>query len=216
MDFISSSLQQYCEDHSDPEPAVLKEISRETHLKVLRSRMLSEHFQGRYLSFISKMVSPKAILEIGTYTGYSAICLAEGLVAGGQLITIDHNPELEELVVANIKKANMSDKIQFRLGDAKEVINALDGKFDLVFLDADKINYSAYYGMIFDKVRVGGIILVDNVLWSGKVTEDLNSKDTDTLAIINFNKELATDLRVEKILLPLRDGIFMVRKIKEA
>ncbi|MBC7388505.1 MAG: class I SAM-dependent methyltransferase [Opitutaceae bacterium] len=216
MDFISSILQQYCDDHSDPEPAVLREISRETHLKVLRSRMLSEHFQGRFLSFLSKILMPQRILEIGTYTGYSAICLAEGLAQGGKLITIDCNPELETFIKENIAKANMSEKIQFVLGDAQDVLPILTGGFDLVFIDADKINYSAYYGMIFGKVRLGGLIVVDNVLWSGKVVEDVKSNDFDAIAIKEFNNVISKDPRVEKILLPIRDGIFLVRKIKEA
>ena len=216
MDFISSILQQYCEDHTDPEPTVLKEISRETHLKVLRSRMLSEHFQGRFLSFLSKMLMPKMILEIGTYTGYSAICLAEGLAEGGKLTTIDCNEELGPIIIENIAKANMSDKIEFVNGNALNILPTLTEVFDLVFIDADKINYSVYYGMIFGKVRIGGLIVVDNVLWSGKVTEDVKSNDFDTIAIKAFNVELAQDARVEKILLPVRDGIFLVRKIKEA
>ncbi len=216
MDFISSILQQYCDDHTEPEPTVLKDISRETHLKVLRSRMLSEHFQGRFLSFLSKLMMPKRILEIGTYTGYSAICLAEGLVEGGTLTTVDCNAELESTIKENIAKANMSAKIEFVLGEAINILPELDESYDLVFIDADKTNYSVYYGMIFSKVRMGGLIVVDNVLWSGKVVEDVKSKDLDTLAIKDFNKEISQDARVEKILLPVRDGIFLIRKIKEA
>ena len=216
MDFIPALIQKYCEEHTDHEPEILKEISRETHLKVLRSRMLSEHFMGRFLSFFSKLLQPERILEIGTYTGYSAISLAEGLREGGKLITIDCNEELEDLIKNNILKSGMSDKIEFVLGDAKNVLPNLTDKYDLIFIDADKMNYSSYYGMIFGKVKVGGVILADNVLWSGKVVEPVKTNDLDTIAIKTFNDELVNDPRIEKILLPLRDGLFMARKIKEA
>jgi predicted O-methyltransferase YrrM len=179
--------------------------------------MLSGHFQGRLLSFLSKMMMPMRILEIGTYTGYSAICLAEGLQEGGKLITIDCNEELEEFVNKTIQSAHMSEKIEFRKGDASEILPGLEGPFDLVFIDADKVNYALYYGMIFSKVRIGGLILADNVLWSGKVIDKkIKSNDEDTPALQAFNDLLAQDERVEKILLPVRDGIFMARKIKHS
>lgn len=216
MEFLSPELQRYCDEHSDSEPEVLAQINRLTHLKILKPRMLSGHFQGRLLSFLSKMQQPKRILEIGTYTGYSAICLAEGLQEGGEMITIDCNEELEDFVKENFRLANLSGKITFMLGDAREVISSLEGPFDLVFIDADKKNYSLYYGMIFSKVKVGGLILADNVLWSGKVVEkNIKASDEDTHALLEFNKMVATDSRVEKILLPVRDGIFIARKIME-
>jgi len=216
MEFLSPELQQYCDLHSDAEPEALAHINRITHMKVLKPRMLSGHFQGRLLSFLSKMQRPTRILEIGTYTGYSAICLAEGLVEGGELITIDCNEELEDFAKENFRLANFSDKIAFKRGDAKEVLPELEGPFDLVFIDADKKNYSLYYGMIFSKVSIGGLILADNVLWSGKVVnKNIKASDVETHALLDFNKMIANDLRVEKILLPVRDGIFMARKIKE-
>ncbi len=217
MEFLSQELQDYCDAHTDQEPEVLAKINRETHLKVLRARMLSGHYQGRLLSFLSKLTRPSRILEIGTYTGYSAICLAEGLAADGHMITIDCNEELEDIVKKNIQLANMSNKIEFRMGDAREILPQLEGPFDLVFIDADKVNYSTYYGMIFSKITLGGLILADNVLWSGKVIEkNLKSNDEDTRALLTFNDLLAKDDRVEKILLPVRDGIFMARKIKHS
>lgn len=216
MEFLSPELQRYCDAHTDSEPEVLAKINRLTHLKILKPRMLSGHFQGRLLSFLSKMQQPKRILEIGTYTGYSAICLAEGLQEGGELITIDCNEELEDFVKENFRLANFSDRITFMMGDAKEVLSTLEGPFDLVFIDADKKNYLLYYGMIFSKVRVGGLILADNVLWSGKVVEkNIKANDEDTHALLDFNKMVASDVRVEKILLPVRDGIFIARKIME-
>lgn len=216
MEFIDERLQRYCEQHTDPEPGVLKRINRETHLKVLKPRMLSGHFQGRVLSFLSKMQRPLHILEIGTYTGYSAICLAEGLQPGGKLTTIDCNEELEPFVRENFRNANLLEKIEFIVGDAKQVIPKLDVTFDLVFIDADKINYSLYYGMVFSKVSIGGLILADNVLWSGKVLDlSLKANDQDAHALLAFNKQVAEDQRVEKVLLPIRDGILMIRKIKE-
>lgn len=216
MDFVSTALQRYCDQHTDEEPEVLAKINRDTHLKVLRPRMLSGHFQGRLLSLFSKMQRPLRILEIGTYTGYSAICLAEGLQEGGKLITIDCNEELETFVKENIQLANMSDKIEFIVGEALEIIPTLEGPFDIVFIDADKPNYSSYYGMVFSKVSAGGLIIADNVLWSGKVIEEVDSKDESTQALLRFNKEVAEDVRVEKILLPVRDGIFVARKIKDS
>ncbi len=213
MDFLSAALQQYCEQHSSEEPEVLKKLNRFTHAKVLQPRMLSGHLQGRFLSMISKLVRPKTILEIGTYTGYSAICLAEGLQENGKLITIDVNPELEETVAHFVKEAGFEKKIQMIIGDAYQIIRSLPHSYDLVFIDADKPNYARYYDLVIDKVNPGGLILSDNVLWSGKVVDEKAlEKDKDTQLLDAFNKKLQADERVECMLLPLRDGMMMARK----
>ena len=211
MDFIQSDIQRYAEQHTSEESDLLKRINRETYAQVLMPRMLSGHLQGRVLSMVSQMIKPKVILEIGTYTGYSAICLAEGLTPGGKLITIDRNEELESRVREYFAEANLSDKIDFRIGNALSIIPTLRETFDLVFIDADKENYSRYFDLVIDKIREGGIILADNVLWSGKV---LNEKqDKDTRAIVEFNQKIHADRRVENVLLPIRDGILMIRKV---
>jgi predicted O-methyltransferase YrrM len=213
MDFLSAALQQYCEQHSSEEPEVLKKLNRFTHAKVLQPRMLSGHLQGRFLSMISKLVRPKTILEIGTYTGYSAICLAEGLPDDGKLITIDVNPELEETVAHFVKEAGCEKKIQMIIGDAYQIIRSLPHTYDLVFIDADKPNYAKYYDLVIDKLNPGGLILSDNVLWSGKVVDEKAlEKDKDTQLLDAFNKKLQADERVECMLLPLRDGMMMARK----
>ena len=210
MDFLPEQLQAYIENHTSDENALLKKINRDTHAEVLRARMLSGHVQGRFLSMISKLTKPKNILEIGTYTGYSAICLAEGLQQEGRLVTIDVNEELESRVRSYFKDSGFGDRIDFRIGDARKIIPALKQKFDLVFIDADKENYSIYFDLVFDKVSSGGLILADNVLWSGKV---LDAKpDKDTKAILEFNKKIQEDPRVENLLMPLRDGVMMVLK----
>ncbi len=210
MDFLPEDLQRYVESRTSEESDLLKKINRETHAHVLRSRMLSGHVQGRFLSLISKMIRPKAILEIGTYTGYSAICLAEGLPAGGKLITIDVNEELENRVRNYFKESEFDARIDFRMGDARKIIPALTETFDLVFIDADKENYSLYYDLVIDNLPAGGIILADNVLWSGKVVQ--LKPDKDTQAILEFNDKVQNDPRVENLLLPLRDGVMMIRK----
>ncbi len=215
MEFLPPELQTYCDLHSDVEPEILQKINRETHLRVLKPRMLSGHFQGRLLSFLSKMQRPLSILEIGTYTGYSAICLAEGLLEGGKLVTIDCNEELESFVLENIQAAGFADRIEMKLGDARTIIPTLGFKFDLVFIDADKINYALYYDMIFDMLNPNALIIADNVLWSGKILDkNLKPNDEDTYAILAFNKKVAEDIRVDNILLPVRDGLMMARKIK--
>jgi len=208
---IPDDLQKYVEEHTSPESELLKKISRDTHAKVLMPRMLSGHVQGRFLSMISHLIKPKYILEIGTYTGYSAICLAEGLPPEGKLVTIDVNEELESRVRNYFQEAGLTQKVDYRIGDAAHIIPTLAITFDLVFLDADKENYSTYYDLILDKVRPGGLILADNVLWSGKVTKP--KPDKDTRALLEFNQKIMTDPRVENLLLPLRDGIMMIRKI---
>jgi predicted O-methyltransferase YrrM len=210
MEFLPDDIQQYVEKHTREESDLLKKINRETRAHVLRSRMLSGHVQGRFLSMISKMIQPKVILEIGTYTGYSAICLAEGLEHGGKLITLDINEELEDRVRNYFKESAFINQIDFRIGDARKIIPALSETFDLVFIDADKENYSLYYDLVINKLSSGGVILADNVLWSGKVVQP--NPDKDTKSILDFNKKIQEDPRVENLLLPLRDGVMMVRK----
>ncbi len=211
MDFLPEDIESYVLDHTSSESALLKKITRDTHAKVLMPRMLSGQVQGRFLAMISHVMSPKNILEVGTYTGYSALCLAEGLPPDGKLITIDINEELESRVRKYVEEAGLHLKIDYRIGNAAEIIPTLDIKFDLVFIDADKENYSKYYDLIVDKVRSGGLILADNVLWSGKVTKP--KPDKDTRALLEFNQKVMNDPRVENLLLPLRDGLMMMRKI---
>lgn len=211
MEFIPADIDQYCVDHTTPEDDLLSKLNRETHAKVLQSRMLSGHIQGRFLSMLSHMVQPKLILEIGTYTGYSALCLAEGLAENGKIITIDVNEELEDFVRDFFKQSPLHDKIDFRIGNALELIPIIADSFDIVFIDADKMNYKNYYDLVIDKVRTGGYIIADNVLWSGKVSNPA-AKDKDTLNIREFNKMIQDDARVENILLPIRDGLMVVRK----
>lgn len=213
MEFIDPKLHEYCEQHSGTEAEVLKKLDRETHAKVMMPRMLSGHLQGQFLAMISKMCQPKLILEIGTYTGYSAIYLAQGLAEGGRLITIDLNEELEQMAKRYWAEAGVSEKIDYRIGNGLELISDIDGPFDLVFIDADKKNYSNYYDLIIDKMAPGGIILADNVLWSGKVIDE-SAKDKDTIAIKEYNLKVQEDDRVDNMLLPLRDGIMMARMKK--
>jgi caffeoyl-CoA O-methyltransferase len=213
MDFLSPELQQYITRHTSPEPALLSELNRETHTKVMKPRMLSGHVQGRFLAMLSRMIKPVQVLEIGTYTGYSAICLAEGLAPGGLVHTIDINEELEDMVRNYLSRAGLTEKVRYYIGAALQLIPTLDYFFDLVFIDADKLNNALYYEMVLDKVNPGGIILVDNVLWSGKVAQQTNKKiDADTQSILDFNARIQNDDRVENLLLPLRDGLMMIRK----
>jgi len=211
MELLTEGLQAYLEQHMDAEPELLAHINRETHLKVPMPRMLSGHFQGRLLSLLSKLQSPKRILEIGTYTGYATICLAEGLAEDGIIHTIDINEELEDRVREYFKKSGFEDNIRYHIGNALEIIPGLNETFDLIFIDADKKNNGNYYDLVFDKVRKGGLILVDNVLWSGKVLSGKNDKDT--AGILEFNKKITNDKRTEKIILPVRDGLFIIRKL---
>jgi caffeoyl-CoA O-methyltransferase len=211
MDILNPALQAYAEQHTTPENRVLHHVNRDTQAKVLMPRMLSGHLQGRVLSMISYMIRPSLILEIGTYTGYSAICLAEGMERGGKVITLDINEELESMVRQNFQDAGMEDRVDYRVGNAMEIIPGLTEVFDLVFIDADKENYSHYFDLVFDKIRPGGFILADNVLWSGKVLDE--KPDKDTRAIKAFNKKIQDDSRVENVLLPIRDGIMLIRKV---
>lgn len=211
MEITTLEIQEYCEAHTSAESSLLKSINRDTHANVLMPRMLSGHLQGRLLAFISQMIKPERILEIGTYTGYSALCLAEGLTKTGKLLTVDINEELETRVRQYFAQSPYQDQIDFRVGNALDIIPTLDDSFDLVFIDADKVNYGRYYDLVIDKVKLGGFILADNVLWSGKILAP--NPDKDTRAILEFNKKVAEDSRVENVLLPVRDGIMVVRKV---
>lgn len=205
-------IAEYAEEHSSPEPYILKELYRETHLKMLYPRMLSGHLQGRLLSMISKMIKPESILEIGTFTGYSALCFAEGLKENGILHCIEINPEFEEIIRKYFKKSGFENKIKVHFGDALSVIPSLNDTFDLVFIDADKEQYLQYYQLVFEKVKPGGYIIADNTLWDGKVLKNAKA-DKETHGIIEFNKFVKQDERVEKILIPFRDGLMIARKI---
>ena len=213
MEFISPELDRYVCDHSEHEPEILRKLNRKTHLSVLQPRMLSGHFQGRVLSMLSHMIRPMRVLEIGTYTGYSALCFAEGLAEGGKVITLDVNEELEELVREFIAMAEMEDRIDYRIGDARQLIPKLEEQFDIVFIDADKKNYCNYYDLVFDKVKSGGYIIADNVLWSGKVLEDVDTLDRETKIIMEYNRKVHEDPRVQEVLLPVRDGLMVARKV---
>ncbi|MDG1803691.1 O-methyltransferase [Flavicella sp.] len=211
MDFLPEKLDDYVVAHSQAEPQILKELNRETWQTVLNPRMLSGGFQGRVLSMISKLIQPKNILEIGTYTGYSALCMAEGMRAEGVLHTIDKNEELYDLQRKYFDKSEFGSQIKQHVGNALEIIPSIEDKFDLVFIDADKANYSNYFNLIIDKMNPGGVILSDNVLWSGKVIEKLNPKDVDTAALLEYNKLMNEDDRIETVLLPIRDGLTLSR-----
>lgn len=213
MDFIPKEIIDYCELNSSEEDSDLKELNRYTNLNVLNSRMISGHLQGKTLEMLSLILQPKYILEIGTYTGYSAICLAKGLQSEGKLITIDKNEELEDIVKEFVNKFNYNNKIKMMIGDAKTIIPNLEYKWDLVFIDADKENYLEYYNLVISNVRPGGVIIVDNVLWSGKVVSNIEDKDLVTNLIVQFNKAIKDDSRVENVLLPIRDGLNIIRKI---
>lgn len=212
MEILDPALQAYLDNHCDTEPEALQAINRETYLKVLKPHMLSGHYQGRVLSMISKIVQPKLILEIGTFTGYSAICLTEGLVEGGILHTIEVNGEFEEMLNSHFKSTNVDKKIKLHIGAAEAVIADFEeNNFDLVFIDADKRNNFKYFELVIDKVRPGGLIIIDNVLWKGKVY-DASQKDADTENIRKLNEQIAVNPRVEKFILPVRDGLLIIRK----
>ena len=211
MNILNEAIQQYAEQHTSEESSLLRRINRDTHAQVMMPRMLSGHLQGRLLAMISAMIRPRRILEIGTYTGYSALCLAEGLVPQGKLITLDINEELEGRVRNYIAEAGLQEAIDYRIGDAGTLIPGIDEVFDLVFIDADKERYSKYYDLVIDKIRLGGFILADNVLRDGKVLDE--KTDKDTRAIQEFNRKIHADPRVENVLLPVRDGIMLLRKV---
>jgi caffeoyl-CoA O-methyltransferase len=214
FNLIPENLQQYCNTFTTSENEVLKNLDRHTNANILQPRMISGHFQGRFLSMISHMIKPKFILEIGTYTGYSAICLAEGLQSDGKLFTIDVNPENEELVNDFIVQSNNKGKILHIIGDAYQIIRTLKQPFDLVFIDADKPNYEKYYELVMEIIPAGAFVLLDNVLWSGKVLDNnAIEKNKDTKILHELNIKINEDNRVENILLPLRDGLMLVRKL---
>jgi predicted O-methyltransferase YrrM len=213
MEFIDNTLAKYAENHTSPEPKLLAKLNRDTYANVLIPRMLSGHLQGRVLSMFSKMIQPKAILEIGTYTGYAALCMAGGLTADGVLHTIDINEELETRINSFVAQSPYADKIKLHIGNALDIIPTLNEEFQLVFIDADKSNYSAYYDLLIDKLPSGATIIADNVLWSGKVLDQAEiAKDGDTRALDGFNKKVTQDIRVENVLMPVRDGLMVIRK----
>lgn len=214
MDFLSQEIIEYVENHTKGESALLSNLNRETHLNVLQPRMLSGHLQGRVLSMLSKMLNPRTILEIGTYTGYSALCMAEGLTENGVLHTIDINEELEELCNEYFEKSPVGHKIKMHVGNALDIIPELSSSFDLVFIDADKENYSNYFDLVIEHMPSGGIIIADNVLWSGKVLDTSERvNDEETRSLHSFNDKVQNDKRVENVLFPVRDGLMVIRKI---
>jgi caffeoyl-CoA O-methyltransferase len=213
MNFLPPEIERYAVEHTSPESELLREVNRETNLNVLMPRMLSGHLQGRVLSLISRLLNPASVLEIGTYTGYSALCLAEGLKPDGELHTIDNNEELDGMAKSYFARVTHPGKVIKHLGDASTIIPTLEKQWDLVFIDADKENYLKYYEMVIDRVRKGGMILADNVLWNGKVVAPyIPESDKDTMAIKKFNEFVFNDTRVEKVLLPIRDGIYCAMK----
>ena len=213
MEFLDQELVDYVERYTSVENQVLQDLSRETYGKVLVPRMLAGHLQGRVISMFSHMVHPHRVLEIGTYTGYSALCWAEGLQDGGKVHTIDINEELEEIVARHIKEAGQSNNIVTYLGNAIDIIPSINETFDIVYIDADKENYANYYDLVVGKVRKGGYIIADNVLWSGKVVEPEENRDADTIALVNYCEKIHQDSRVENVLFPIRDGLLVARKL---
>ncbi|EMR03414.1 O-methyltransferase [Cesiribacter andamanensis] len=211
MEFLDKDVQAYAEDHSSPEPALLQQINRDTHAYVLMPRMLSGHLQGRLLAMLAQMIRPRAVLEIGTYTGYSALCMAEGLAPEGELHTIDINEELESRVRGYFARSPQAAQIHYHIGNALEVVPQLQLPWELVFIDADKRNYAAYYQLVIGQMAPGGFLIADNVLWSGKVTNP-QASDKDTEALRLFNRMIQEDTRVENVLLPVRDGLMIIRK----
>ena len=213
MDFISEKLTEYISKNSNIEPEILARLNQETHQKILKPRMLSGHIQGRFLSMLSKMKSPSTILEIGTYTGYGTLCLLEGLKEDGKIFTIDRNEELLKIQNKYFEESGKRDKIIQLTGNAKEILNDLNETYDLVFIDADKENYIEYFNQVSERLNKNGIIISDNVLWSGKVLDSSLEKDEETNALVNFNKKLNEDKRFETVILPLRDGLSISRLI---
>ena len=212
MEFIDPHINNYAEQHTTPESELLQRINRETNLEVLMPRMLSGHLQGRILAMVSKMINPSYIVEIGTYTGYSALCMAEGLREQGSLVTIEYNAELQKRILNYFNESKYAKLLNLRIGDAIEILPTLAPDIDLVFIDADKTNYLNYYNLVIEKLNPGGYILADNVLWSGKVIEEVNLDDADTIALKKFNTFVQRDERVENILMPVRDGLMLIRK----
>ena len=213
MDFLPENIQKYISEISQSESLILKELNRYTNSKVILPRMLSGHVQGRFLSMISKLVNPEIIVEVGTYTGYSCLCLAEGLKKNGKIITIEKDEEFASIAKKFFDRSKYKEKISLLIEDATTAIENISEKIDLAFIDADKVNYSKYYDMLFPKLKIGGLIVADNVLWSGKVTEDVS--DNETQSIKNFNTKVKNDERVENLIVGIRDGIMVCQKIKD-
>lgn len=205
-------LDEYIDNHCDAESVVLQELTRETHIRTLRPRMLSGRLQGRFLKMLCQLIGAKRVLEIGTFTGYAAISMAEAMPSDGKVITIDINDELEELTTKFIEKSGLKERVEFLIGDACNIVPSLNETFDLVFIDADKRSYSKYFDIVFDYVRPGGLIVADDVLWSGKVLEDKSHYDSQTQGILDFNEKIVADDRVEKVMLPVRHGLYLIRK----
>ncbi len=215
FDLIDAGTEAYCEAHTTPESELLYRLGRETHLQTINPRMASGQMQGLLLSFIAKMLRPASVLEIGTFTGYSALCLAEGLAPEGELHTVEVNVEYEDRIRHYFSQSPFNNRLFLHIGDAREVVPALPNAWDLVFIDADKENYPLYYDLVFPRVKEGGFILADNVLWNGKVTEEVSARDKDTRAIMAFNDKVQQDSRVRNLLLPFRDGIMMIEKLPQ-
>lgn len=209
---MSEELEEYILKHIDEEPQLLKELNRDAHTNLLQPRMLSGHLQGRLLKMLCRLVQPKYVLELGTFTSYSTLCLAEGAIDDAEIHTIEIYDELEDFIMKYLHRTKLKDKIYLHLGDALDIIPTLDFTFDLVFIDANKRNYVEYYHLIFDKVRKGGLIIADNTLWDGKVLEEVKDNDKQTQGILEFNTFIASDDRVEKVILPLRDGLTLIWK----
>lgn len=209
---MTEKLKDYILNHIDKETPLLAKLNRDTHLRILNPRMMSGHLQGRILKMFCRMIQPKKILELGTFTGYSALCMAEGLTDDAIIHTIEHDDELEEMILQTFEKSNFKNQIKLHIGEALEVIETLNESFDLVFIDADKRQYLDYYEAVFPKVRKGGFILADNTLWAGKVVQPLQHNDKQTEAILRFNDFVTNDSRVEKVILPLRDGLTILMK----
>lgn len=214
MNFLPDEIDAYATEHTSKESEILYRLNRQTNLKVLQPRMLSGHLQGRILSMLSHMIQPEFILEIGTYTGYSALCMAEGLKTNGKLVSIEIDPEIAEFAIDFIKQSEFSDKIHVHIGDAVEYISQLENEIDIVFIDADKSNYPTYFDLVYPKLKTGGYLIADNVLWSGKVVHPATEKDLDTRVLQEFNKLVTEDERFENVLLPVRDGLMIARKVR--
>ena len=213
MDFLPKEIENYVLNHTTAENDLLKELNRQTHIQILQPIMLSGHLQGKVLSMISHMIQPNRVLEVGTYTGYSALSIAEGLSKDGKIVTIDINEELEPFIRSYFERSSFNDKIDFLVGNAVEVIPTLNEIWDIVFIDADKENYSIYFDLVINQVRKGGFIIVDNVLWSGKVVQEVEANDKETKGIIEFNSKVKEDSRVENVLFTIRDGLMVLRKL---
>jgi predicted O-methyltransferase YrrM len=213
MNFLAPDLDKYVVDHTEIEPKELARLNRKTWIEILNPRMIAGHFQGRVLSMLSHMIKPTQVLEIGTFTGYSAICWGEGLTENGEIHTIDINEELQDLASEFVTKSGLEEKVHFHIGNAIDIIPTIKNEWDIVFLDADKSNYTNYYNLVFENVKKGGYIIADNVLWNGKVIDKSAFSEIDTQAILAFNEMVQKDERVQNVLFPIRDGLMVIRKL---